>query len=201
MANYMCIRVVARPVKGAEEDFKRLCATVEDPDEFIESIESDAERLWVDIDYEPNYDDKSANFELIAKYNYPRYELEDGFGDNYVVDYDIVFADESEDYNIDYRSNDPDVILQEIGCIGVYKKRRIANENPEGGYDYKEKYFFPQNDEEKHLMYWYSWPESYIGDSVDRQKLYHTNPDDPDDEFYDNREEMDLKAFFNKYEI
>ncbi len=201
MANYVCIRVVARPVKGAEDDFERLCAAIEDSDEFIESIEGDTDKLWVDGDYEPNYNNEAAWFELIAKYNYPRYELEEGLSDNYVVDYDIVFADESEECDIDYSSEDPDVLLPEKGCIGVYKKRRIASEDPEDGFDYEEKYFFPQNDEEKHLMYIYAWAESYFSEIVDRQKLYHTNPDDPDDELYDLRDEMDLNDFLTKFII
>ena len=105
MANYACIRVVTRPVKGKEEDYERLCEVVQDSDEFIESIEGDSDKVWLDIDYfEPSYDENELWFQLIAKWNYPRYELEEGMSDNYTVDYDIVFADEFETYEIDYSS-------------------------------------------------------------------------------------------------
>ncbi len=201
MANYVCIRVIAKPVEGAEEYYRKLCTAIEDPDEFIEAIEGDTDRLWLDYDYEPVYDSDSAYFQLIAKYNYPRYELEEGFSENYIVDYDIVFADEFEDYDIDYKSNNLDDILQETGCIGVYRKKIIHCEYPNDGFDYEEKYFFPQNDDEKHLMYIYAWADSYFSEVVDRKKLYHTNPDDPEDECYDLRDEMNLEDFIARFTI
>lgn len=211
MANYVCIRVIAKPVKGAEEDYKRLCEDlVEDPDGFIESIGADPTQLCLDLD---NWEiiplekdekigrDEQVWFQMIARWNYPRDVIEEGF-DNYVADYDVVFADEFETYDIDYSSDDLDSILGEVGCIGVYKTRRIPNEDPDNGYDWNMRYFFPQSEEEKHLMYLYAWAESYFCcDTMDRQALYHTDPEDPDNDFYDLREEMDLEKFFDSYKL
>ena len=212
MANYVCIRVIARPVKGAEEDYKRLCEDlVEDPDGFIESIEADPRQLWLDLD---NWEiiplekderfgrDEQVCFQMIARWNYPRDVFEEGFCGNYVVDYDLVFADEFETYDdIDYSSDDSDSILGEVGCIGVYKMRRFREDSCEY-YDYNCRYFFPQSEEEKHLMYLYAWAESFFcQDTMDIQALYHTNPEDPDDEFFDLRDEMDLQEFFDSYKI
>ena len=210
MANYVCIRVIARPVKGAEEDFRRLCEDLdglcENPDDYeelVESIGGDASQLWFDIDnYEPAYSDDVAYFQLIARWNFPRFVFEEGFCDNYVVDYDVVFADEFETYDLDYSSNDADDLLEKVGCIGVFKMRRTPCEDPDDGFDIDNcKYFFPQSDEEKHLMYLYAWAESFFSELMDRQKLYHTNPEDPDDEFFDLRDEMDLQEFFDSYKI
>lgn len=202
MANYVCIRVIARPVKGAEEDFERLCECLEDPEGFIESIDGDTSELWLDTDnFEPAYGDDSAEFQMIAKWNYPRYIFEEGFCCSYVVDYDVVFADEFETYDLDYSSDDPDSLVDEVGCIGVYKLRRIPCEDPDNGYDYNCKYFFPQSEDEKHLMYLYAWAESEFSDAMDRQELYHTDPEDPDNEFFDLRDEMDLQEFFDNYKI
>jgi len=44
-------------------------------------------------------------------------------------------------------------------------------------------------------MYLYAWAESYFSDVMDRQKLYHTDPEDPESLFYDLRDEMDLNDF------
>lgn len=200
MANYVCIRVVARPFIDKNEEYAKLCKVIQDSDEFIESIGGNPTHVWLDIDnFEPDYNDEELWFQLIAKYNYPRHELEEGLSNNYVVDYDIVFADEYETYEIDYLSNNPDILLSEVGCIGVYKKRRLSHAEPNDGFDCVEKYFFPQSEEEKHLMYLYAWAESYFSDVMDRQKLYHTDPENPENLFYDLRDEMDLKEFLGKY--